>query len=243
MASYTMELRRVCQALIGLNKPEDYYQIDSVISQAIPLIFDFDFPIFDENYRKVIEHKILKTYYFREICDIPVSKWKMFLNIKLNNIMPYYNQLYESEKLSFNPLYTSDYTREYTRTENKDQTEKINATSILNVNETNTNNRTDKLAHSDTPQGSLLKLETLTYLSQADINQYETTDTGKATNTNSSDTDRSDNATTTEGYLETIKGKNGGESYAKLLMEFRTSIINIDMMLLDELESLFFPIY
>ena len=49
--------------------------------------FDFkmtDYPIFDENYREVLETKILKHFYFREIGFETFALWKFKLNEKLN---------------------------------------------------------------------------------------------------------------------------------------------------------------
>ena len=84
--------------------------MDSVIEDALPLIFDFEFPIFDENYRSVLETKILRHYYTREIGLETYGLWKLKLQTKLNEIMPYYNKLYQSELYTYNPLYDVDMT-------------------------------------------------------------------------------------------------------------------------------------
>lgn len=52
------------------------------------------YPIFDEDYRKELQKKILLKYYTREICEETFGLWKLRLNSKMNEIMPYYNQLY-----------------------------------------------------------------------------------------------------------------------------------------------------
>ena len=67
-----------------------------------------DYPIFDENYRGVLNQKILEHYYFREIGFETASLFKFYLNRTMNEIMPYYNQLYKSELLEFNPFYNVD---------------------------------------------------------------------------------------------------------------------------------------
>ena len=58
------------------------------------------FPIFDENYRSVLETKILRHYYTREIGFETVGLWKHYLKTKLNEIMPKYNKLYEASIVS-----------------------------------------------------------------------------------------------------------------------------------------------
>ena len=87
-----------------------YAAIPDIIAESCPKIFDFPYPIFDESYRRVIESKILMHYYTREICEETVGLWKLRLMSRMNEIMPYYNQLYESELLKFNPFFDVDYT-------------------------------------------------------------------------------------------------------------------------------------
>lgn len=44
-------------------------------------------------------------------------------------------------------------------------------------------------------------------------------------------------------YTDTIKGKMSAESYSSRLLEYRKTILNIDMMVIDELADLFMNIY
>ena len=115
MSVYTMELRVAMEALTGATEKEEYSGVDDLISNARPLIFDFDYPIFDTSYKPVLESKILKYYYFHEICDVPLARWKLMLDNKMNEIMPYYNQLYSSEKLTITPLINESRERSYTK--------------------------------------------------------------------------------------------------------------------------------
>lgn len=108
MSKYTTEVRFICENAAGLKDSVGYNDVESVISAALPKVFSFSFPIFDENYRGVLETKILKHYYTREIGFETVGLWKLKLDTKLNEIMPYYNKMYESELLKFNPLYDTD---------------------------------------------------------------------------------------------------------------------------------------
>lgn len=112
MSKYTTEIRFLCEVESGLDHSVGYNSLDEVLDVATPKIFNFDFPMFDESYRSVLERKILKHYYTREISEESVGLWKLRLNTKLNEIMPYYNKLYNSELLEFNPLYTVNLTRD-----------------------------------------------------------------------------------------------------------------------------------
>ena len=110
MSKYTTEVRFICESLTGHEDSVGYDDVDSVIEDALPLIFDFEFPIFDETYRSVLETKILRHYYTREIGLETYGLWKLKLQTKLNEIMPYYNKLYETELFKYNPLYDVDMT-------------------------------------------------------------------------------------------------------------------------------------
>lgn len=114
MSAYTTELRFICETLAGREESAGYDDVSEIISIARPKIFSFDYPIFDEAYKPTLETKILRHFYTREICAETYGRWKLFLEAKMNEIMPYYNQLYESERLEFEPLYDADYYREGT---------------------------------------------------------------------------------------------------------------------------------
>lgn len=113
MSKYTTEVRYLCEVESGATESSGFNSINTILTNAAPKIFNFDFPIFDENYRLPLEVKILRHYYTREICEETVGLWKLRLQDKLNLIMPYYNKLYSSELILFNPLYDVDYYREH----------------------------------------------------------------------------------------------------------------------------------
>ena len=185
MSKYTTELRFICETSAGLTDSEGYTSTRDIIEKSRAKIFDFDYPIFDENYRGVLETKIIKHYYTREIAAETVGLWKLWLDERMNNIMPYYNQLYKSELLEFNPLYDTDITTDSNRKikHEENTTDKNVRTDNLN----NKNTRTDNLstdnshedhdtdsgtnnnltAYSDTPQNGLTGVTELNYLTNA----------------------------------------------------------------------------
>ena len=114
MSKYTTELRFICETHAGLSDSKGFNDVDTIIASAIPYIFNFSFPIFDEDYREVLETKILRHYYTREIGFETYGLWKLKLETKLNEIMPYYNKLYESELLKYDPLRDVDMMTQHT---------------------------------------------------------------------------------------------------------------------------------
>ena len=254
MSKYTTEVRFICETASGLAESKGYKDVDTIITNAIPKIFTFTFPIFDENYRTVLEKKILKHFYTREICEETTGLWKLRLDAKLNEIMPYYNKLYKSELLEYNPLYTANLTRtkKTDYDSNRNENENINDTTKNNGTTNSTNessvNETGTDLYSDTPQGSLTGVKNETYLTNA----RKTTDSGTTTSTTSNTStenstygrvrDNTDALTSTEDYLETVIGFEGTNA-SELLMKYRETFINIDVMILNELEDLFFQLW
>lgn len=307
MSKYTTQVRFICETAAGLSESEGQTSVKQIIAAAIPSVFDFDFPIFDESYRNVLETKILKHYYTREIGLETVGLWKLKLDTKLNEIMPFYNQLYKSELIEFNPMYDVDLTRDHNlkreETTKQDATEKGTTEKTGNVNDNthtetsdnqnnesttdiqNTTGSTSKEQlgaskthydkYSDTPQGSLQNVQNDTYLTNArmindtDSQTGETTvsgnDTSKGTTTANSTTDGTNdternintndseeksvsqnlnkNLNSIDDYIEHVKGKNGGVSFSAMLNEFRTTFLNIDMQIIDELSDLFMNLW
>ena len=254
MSKYTTEVRFICEVNSGLNESVGYSKIEDVITGAMPKIFDFDFPIFDESYRSVLERKILKHFYTREICEETFGLWKLRLNTRLNEIMPYYNKLYKSELLNFNPLYTDNLKRERTTKLNSkretDNNGEVNTTNNYNSQEsrsgTDNNNGSD--LYSDTPQGSLSGVESGTYLTNA-RKTNETTTSSSNTSNNSSTNGKvvnsengSDDFNSTEDFLESVSGY-AGVNASDLLKKYRETFLNIDMMIIDNLEDLFFQLW
>lgn len=216
MSKYTTEVRFICENYAGLTESEGQSNVNKIIAESRDKVFDFDFPIYDESYRSVLETKILKHYYTREIGCETVGLWKHFLDMKMNEIMPYYNQLYESATLDFNPLYDCDYSttssrdighdekttnaskEDYsnsgTRTDNLTEQEKINSTRTDNLahHDTTVSSSSSKDKYSDTPQGALTNVENETYLTNARIidENGNVTNDGTNTGTQSNDSDR-----------------------------------------------------
>ena len=149
--------------------------------------------------------------------------------------MPYYNQLYTSAELEFDPLGNYNLSRTLTRTGTDDTT--TNGTN----NETldNTLTQSTKQGFSRTPQGTLANVETNAYLSEVTIDTFTAnSDSSRDTSTNETK-DRDYNETVTE----TINGKNSSISNAEILQQYRQTFLNIDLQIINELEPLFMSIW
>lgn len=287
MSKYTTEVRFICEQKAGLEGSVGASDVDEVLSKSWNKVVTSNFAIFDEAYREKLVSKVLKHYYLREIGAETVGVWMLWMNTKFEEVMPYYNQLYESAKLKYEPFYDTDYTRssqrdvtetEHGSYENKGQTESTGSSTETGktgntrtdkahnyVTEVGATGGTHKDLYSDTPQGALTGVDAETYLTNArkvtddgnsrvetttDIDDTVTdagwsevagsnsqTVNSKLNNTNAKSGEKGDT------FSESVKGKMGGESYSKMLIEYRDTFINIDMLVVDEFKDLFFGLW
>ena len=273
MSKYTTELRFICENYSGLSESQGY-NVSDIIDKALPKIFDFDFPLFDEKYRTELEKKIVRHYYTREICSETVGRWKLFLEDKLNLIMPYYNQLYNSALLEIKPFLTTDMSTNRkidkssenslnvstngsdNRTTNTDVTNISDSTE--NVTSSSNGNSSSTNKESDTPQGGISGLTNDQYLTNASINSASdnvssttgTTDklvednNSKVVDRGSRKEKRTEGRVGKEGesYVETIQGFSG-TNHSEMLLKFRETFLNVDSMVIEELNDLFFALW
>lgn len=242
MSRYTTEVRYICESLAGLNKSIGYSNVNEVIEKSRNRIFP-PFEIFDESYRPVLETKILKHFYTREIGFETFGLWQLKLDAKLSVIMPYYNKLYKAINIDIPVIDNVNMNVEHNIGRNADT--KVNDNTDITANSSTTTNTTvsAKIRHSDTPQGSLEDLETNEYMSDATLS-----DTKQAVNSNTNSTSNSKsnsdtNAKSTEEYAEHRWGKEGTITYISMVNEYIEKMKNIDAMLIRELEDLFMQIW
>lgn len=195
MSKYTTELRYLIQSGfdLGLN----------------------DYPIFEESYRSKLNEKILNHYYMREIGFETAGLFKRYLNVKMNEIMPYYNQLYLSAQIEFDPLETYSTNEQYERETTGDNTSQDEGE--------------NKSLQNDTPMGSL----------QDPFSENYATTSQKTNTTNTTKLNSSEN----EKYSRKLSGKNDSKSNSQLLMEYRQSFLNIDVLIIEELDVLFMQLW
>lgn len=255
MSKYTTEVRFICETIAGEVESKGYNDVEDILDESWDKIFNTSFPIFDETYRETLCKKILRHFYTREIGMETVGLWKLRLNTKMMEIMPYYNKLYTAWSAQFNPLHDIDLSREHTLDKTENRSGVKNASGERNTSTSgtqNTNTETDNVnrdAYSDTPQGALTNVENNTYLTNA---RKVTDDFSSDVDTEFSQSfgDEFENEETTTNEMESndefaehVFGKTGGTSYSKMLKEYEQSLINIDMMVIGELENLFMMIW
>lgn len=223
MATFTMELRKVIEFTGGTTE---------VNSDGVRVMTGGDiglntFTTFDPEYKPFLVGKIIDHFYMREIAHETVQLFQLQMRKKMNEIMPYYNQLYATEKLVFDPLSTIKIHTLATGSE----TGKIESEGdTITDSDTQSKSRSTNLVMPQTALSGNSDYAT----SGVDANSdSEAATTSEEKKTTESDTDTT-NESTTEGY----------QAYpSQLLAQYRATILNIDMQIIGDLEDLFMGIW
>lgn len=210
MSSYTLELRHIHQTHKVFNFDYDFYTDSNIIKSKF-------------------EQKFIDEYYFHEIGQETVARFQHRLRTRLNKIMPYYKQLYDTEIAAkdINFLLNKDLTETFERVVTGESSS-VNDLTVSDQGETN-----NKESNIENGNASLeLENGSLTNVSKTSLSN----------NTNSNNTSR-DN--TNQNEITTLKsqGNIGITSSAELLEKWRSVIINIDQMIIDACDDLFMQVY
>lgn len=191
-------------------------------------IFDFDYPLSNNINKDDFECMILNHYIMRRIGFQTFTAFKIQLNVKLNEIMPLYNKMFDAlqnwdifkdgEKLS--------------RYGNENRKNNTNNT-LENTSNTETTTTSDR-RESNTPQNQLDNVRNGTYVTNYN---YDTDTSNSSDNSNSKGTS---NSTDENIYEETIE-KSPSDKIA-ILKEMQENIKSIYTMIFKDLDSLFYYI-
>jgi hypothetical protein len=215
MSTFTMTLKEVIASQGGnIDAPGDF---DG------DLIGLGEYPLFDDSYRDLLNTKIIDHFWNREIGQETVSMFRLALRRKMNEIMPLYNQHYVLSQLEYDPLSTVDI-----RTLATGNTA---GTTHGTGNQTSGSDSKSRTVASSTPQTALSGDED--YADALSDVIGNTTGTGSSVDDRTDTGNRSDNSET--------KGYQGLP--AEMLMRARLALVNVDMMVIGELETLFMLVW
>ena len=265
MASYTMPLRDYIE-MWSQDNPD--LSTRERIEIGRKKLFDFPYPIFDEKYRKEFETKFIRNFYMKEIGFETEELFKFRLENWLTINMPYFNNLYISERLEYDPLINSQMKNTHNKKNTKDQLDKRNTSANADTSNTtkdtgnmsmeNTEDNFERRLHSDTPdsrlrittedgQGVIEYASTINEDNQNNkANQKGNTSSTSTSNgesnqqmTDSYDSDIKEN----EDYIQERMGKIGVMTYPDMVQKWRKSFLRIDKQVFDEMKQLFMLVY
>lgn len=213
MADFTIELRDVCarysDAELGLEA----------------------YPIFDEAYRPHLNEMIKDHYWFRETAYETASMFAHQLRHRLELVMPYYNQLYESTRIKFDPLSTMDVSS---------VSDGAHASSSSNEGSGKTSTRNSGASESDSRD---MRYPDTAINQQGDYAVSGNKANGRTEGASKTENESKSSAKGDETTHATSHSTGRSQSASSLIMEYRASLINVDRMVLTELSDLFFGLW
>lgn len=185
------------------------------------------YPIYDEAHRETLNRKIIDRYLNREIGHETVERFVHAMSRKMHEVMPAYNQLYETTMLELDPFKTIDMRTVTEGTANSER-------------ETTSDSETESRAgaksraiRSDFPQFALAG--NADYATSGDDSNATNTATGEAS---SKDAAVGFDESSTESRVTGYQG-----IPAQLLIAARSAIINIDLAIIEEISDLFMIVW
>ena len=232
MASYTMELRKVCDYYTRAeveNWFKDYNLEDYLTSEQIQSITSAGLWSKEKLASKIVDH-----YFMREIGFETPGLFAHKVKITMKEIMEDYLPVIYSNSIKFDPLVNVDYTESLERTiegssENSGSSESSSNSESSGLNIQN-----------NTPQENITRqnLESGVYASQINQSDNETEISDSTT------TENSGSSSQTEEYTKRVKGNSGVSATAQaLIMQYREQIRAVDREIIMSLNSLFMGIY
>ena len=192
MSKYTTELRYIIESGYKLNALTSY-------------------PIFDENYRPVLNQYILNHFWMREIGFETVGEFDLYLGNTLNEIMPYYNGMFKMAMSEIDPLTNYKY---------KETLDKSDVGTTSSNSNTNSNSKSVE----STPADGLVQMKEIennVYASSATLNNNTVNANGTV-----------DSKTETD-YVKLVSGYNG-VSVGKLYDEYRRYVVSVVRLLMND---------
>lgn len=223
MSKYTTQLRWVVEQEQGKVPYDEETRYRESTFRKLGLM---EYPIFDEDYRTLLNSKIVDHFYFREIGFETFGQFAWYMRRTMNEIMPYYNEMYVTQGLLIDPL--TD--RDMGYRESWD----------INVNDSGTtssdNESHNRNVYQDTPM-SLLSNVGAPSVENMDYATNVTYDDSTSESSGEHERDKHD-----VGWkVHDEKGRMHSQSY--LLKEYRDVFKNIDMEVIEELETLFMGLW
>lgn len=238
-------LYSVLNSIVNGDKDEDdYTKIKDLAKEGRSTIFNFDYHLTNNITKEKFETMILNHFLQRRIGFETVTAFRIQLDVKLNEIMPIYNKMFDA--LENWDIFNDGEKTVRTGTDNRTQNSTQNSTNNTNNNLTNhsttsTNDISDR-RNSELPQNQLEDLRNGSYVTNYN---YDTTSNNGEDNSTSqgssiSTNNSSNNSTDNNIYNETIT-RTPADKIA-ILKEMQENIKSIYTMIFKDLECLFYQL-
>lgn len=238
MATFTMPLHQVVDIRGGSSQIVDGYRQVSGVDLGLD-----HYPIFDEEHRPLLNSLIVDHYWNREIGMESVDMFTHAMRRRMNEIMPPYNLLFKSTQIEFDPLSTMDIRSVMSGNATNERDSKAKSTGEttgestgVNKAEASSNSRSSQFPQT----GIALEGE---YATEGAVSQSTSDSTSNeqqqgSQTSESTDEDRSRGSQSSDSRTSGYQGLP-----SDMLMRYRDSIINVNMMIVNDLADLFMGIW
>lgn len=235
---------------------DEKVKIKNLAKDGRTFVFNFDYPLSTNWNKEEFETMILNHFLMRRIGYETFTAFQIALNVKLNEIMPMYNKLYDSiaNWNLFNDGETVTRQQTDARTNTNITNNTVNETiadTIANTSGstgTNTSATTSDQRHSDTPQNQIADVRDGKYVSDYRYNQDNGTLTSTETSTSNTTDNKTDNKTdnttsnTTDNNLTNESIIRTQHDKINIYKQFLEEKQNLYTMIFTDLDSLFFQV-
>lgn len=196
-----------------------------------------EYPIYDESKRRQLNDKFIRHYWMREIGCETVGHFCLWCSNTFNEIMPYYNKMYETELLNVEHLLGIKRHKVVDMLRDFDESSSGNGSADTSTS--STGKSTNKF--SDTPQDELFvsKVDAGDYLTNLNI-EDTADDTTVGTKSKSDGTIKRDetNKDTTNEFVTDPR-------YYQAFLDLSEKVLNLDMQVINnvQVQGLFMQVW
>ena len=230
-------LYSVLNSIVNGDKDEDEYtKIKDLAKEGRSTIFNFDYPLSQYIEKEKFETMILNHFLQRRIGFETVTAFRIQLDVKLNEIMPLYNKMFnalENWEIFNDGEVTTRTGTDNTTTQNTNQT----SNTLENTSITSTEDISDR-RNSELPQNQLSELRDGNYVTN--YNYDTNTNTGNDNSHSEGTSQATNNGTDNKQYNETVT-RTPADKIA-ILKEMQENIKSIYTMIFKDLDCLFYQL-
>lgn len=218
----------------GTKEPNEYTKIKDLAKEGRSTIFDFDYPLTQNVSAETFETMILNHYMMRRIGFDTVTAFKLQLNVKLNDIMPIYNKMFDA--LENWDIFNDGEKEIRSGFDNRDSNSTTENNNKLENNSTTNTTSTSDNRHSDTPQNRIDDVKNGNYVTDY---SFETNiNSGNDSSTSAGNSVSKSNSTDKNKYEETITRTVSDK--INIMKEMQTNIDSIYSLIFSKLDVLFY---
>ena len=226
----------ILDSIVNFGKPEnEKIKVPQLSENGRSTIFNFDYPL-SNNISKAKFEMILNHFLLRRIGFDTVTSFVVQLNVKLNEIMPMYNKMFDA--LENWDIFNDGEKTIRTGTDNRTQNSTNNTSNELTNHSTTSTNDISDRRNSELPQNQLEDLRNGSYVTN--YNYDTNTNNGEDNSTSQGTSTATNNSTDNNIYNETIT-RTPADKIA-IIKEMQENIKSIYTMIFKDLECLFYQL-